>query len=117
MFHGQKWKTNEAAAFKSRLREHAPLLPSADMSSHRDLLAPADTFARRHTGNNVAERAAMLSSLGYASLDALVDAAVPPHIRREEMNLPAAAGASAALAELRGIATQNHVFRSLIGMG
>jgi glycine dehydrogenase len=87
------------------------------MSSHRDLLAPADTFARRHTGDNLAERAAMLSSLGYASLDALVDAAVPPHIRREEMSLPAAIGESAALAELRGIATQNHVFRSLIGMG
>jgi glycine dehydrogenase len=87
------------------------------MSSHRDLLAPPDTFARRHTGDNLADRAAMLASLGYSSLDALIDAAVPTHIRREELNLPAAASESAALSELRGMATQNHVFRSLIGLG
>ncbi|MEO7413954.1 MAG: aminomethyl-transferring glycine dehydrogenase [Opitutaceae bacterium] len=87
------------------------------MSSHRDLLAPPDTFARRHTGDNSADRAAMLGTLGYASLDALIDAAVPPPIRREELNLPAACAESTALTELRGIATQNQVFRSLIGMG
>jgi glycine dehydrogenase len=87
------------------------------MSSHRDLLASPDTFARRHTGNDAADRAAMLATLGYASLDALVDAAVPAHIRREEMTLPAAASESTALAELRGMATQNQIFRSLIGMG
>src|SRR5262249_21123959 len=55
---------------------------------------------------------------GYDSLDALVDAAVPPSIRLgRALNLPAALGESAALAELRGIASQNHVFRSFIGLG
>jgi glycine dehydrogenase len=87
------------------------------MPTSRDLLAPLDTFARRHTGDNAAETAAMLKLLGYASLDALVDAAVPAHIRRDPLNLPAAAGESAALAELRGMAAQNQVFRSVIGMG
>jgi len=59
----------------------------------------------------------MLASLGFESLDALVDAAVPAGIRRGPMNLPAAAGESAALAELRAIAGQNEVFRSFIGLG
>lgn len=80
------------------------------MSSLRDLLAPTDTFARRHNGGDVTETAEMLGALGYSTLDALVDAAVPAHIRREALDLPAAAGESAALAELRAIASQNQVF-------
>ncbi len=60
----------------------------------------------------------MLQLLGQPSLEALADAAVPPQIRRSRaLNLPAAAGESAALAELRAIAGQNQVFRSFIGMG
>ena len=87
------------------------------MSLPRDLLAPADTFARRHLGDNAAETAAMLASLGFASLDALVDSAVPAAIRRGPLQLPAALGESAALAELRALATENRVFRSCIGLG
>jgi hypothetical protein len=34
------------------------------MSTLRDLLAPTDTFARRHTGDNAADTAAMLALLG-----------------------------------------------------
>jgi glycine dehydrogenase len=59
----------------------------------------------------------MLEQLGYASLDALIDAAVPPQIRREPLKLPAALGEREALAELRSIASENQVFRSLIGQG
>ena len=87
------------------------------MSSLSDLLAPADTFPRRHHGDNAADTAAMLALLGHPSVDALIDAAVPAHLRRGPLDLPAAAGESAALAELRGIASQNQVFRSLIGLG
>ena len=87
------------------------------MSSLRDLLAPTDTFARRHQGENAADTAEMLALLGYPSLDALANAAVPPQIRRGALNLPAASGESAALAELRDIASDNKVFRSFIGLG
>jgi glycine dehydrogenase len=87
------------------------------MSSARDLLAPTDTFPRRHHGDSAADTAAMLELLGYASLDALADAAVPTQIRRGALNLPGANGESAALAELRAIATENKVFRSFIGTG
>ncbi len=81
------------------------------------LLAPADSFARRHTGDSATETAAMLALLGYSSVDALVDAAVPPHIRRAALNVPAALGETAALAELRGLAGENKVFRNFIGTG
>ncbi|MCX6956682.1 MAG: aminomethyl-transferring glycine dehydrogenase [Verrucomicrobia bacterium] len=87
------------------------------MSTLRDLLAPTDTFARRHTGDDAADTGAMLALLGHPSVDALVDAAVPPHIRRGAMTLPAALGESAALAELRAIASENKVFRTVIGLG
>jgi glycine dehydrogenase len=80
-------------------------------------LAPVDTFARRHLGEDPAATGEMLSLLGYASADALVDAAVPAQIRRGPLNLPPAVGESEALAELRAIASQNRVFRSFIGAG
>jgi glycine dehydrogenase len=87
------------------------------MSSLRDLLAPTDTFARRHHGDDAADTAAMLATLGYSSLDALTAAAVPAAIRREPLHLPAALGEGAALAELRAIAGENVLQRSFIGMG
>jgi glycine dehydrogenase len=87
------------------------------MPSLAALLAPTDTFARRHTGDSAAETAAMLALLGYPSVDALVDAAVPPHIRRGALNIPAALGETGALAELRAIASENKVFRNFIGTG
>ncbi len=59
----------------------------------------------------------MLELLGQASVDALVDAAVPAQIRRGPMRLPSAVGESAALAELRAIAADNRVYRSFIGLG
>ena len=81
-------------------------------------LDPVDTFARRHTGDDAEATAEMLRVLGQPSVDALIGAAVPTAIRRSEpLNLPAAAGESAALAELRAIAQDNQVFRSFIGLG
>jgi len=97
----------------------APLSSTVEnplMLSSREL-APTDTFARRHNGANAAETAEMLELLGYPSVDALIDAAVPSHIRRGALNLPTAASESTALGELRSVASQNQVFRSVIGLG
>src|SRR5690606_25887920 len=99
------------------LRNPTSLLASDPMSPLRELLAPADTFARRHTGNTAAETAALLDTLGYASVDALVDAAVPAPIRRGPLDLPEAVSESTALAELREIASRNQIFRHVIGLG
>jgi glycine dehydrogenase len=77
-----------------------------------------DSFARRHIGPGEVEIRRMLEALGYASLDALMDAAVPDNIRlHRELRLPSAASEYEALAELRRIASQNRVFRSFLGMG
>ena len=88
-----------------------------------DRLRPSDTFVRRHLGPNEEERAAMLATLGLASLDELVAATVPDSIRRTDpAPLSGAAGRDGrgeheTLAELREIASENRVLKSYIGMG
>ena len=60
----------------------------------------------------------MLKLLGYASLDDLVGAVIPPAIRlRRRLDLPAARGEREALESLREIMAHNKVFRSFIGQG
>ena len=60
----------------------------------------------------------MLSLLGYPSLEALIEEAVPAQIRlRRPLQLPAARSEHEVLAALKDIASQNQVFRSYIGMG
>jgi glycine dehydrogenase len=87
-------------------------------TSLRERLRYADSFVRRHIGPREQDIRQMAAFLGYASLDALIDSAVPASIRS---NRPLEIGESrseyAVLAQLRDIATQNKVFRSFIGMG
>ncbi len=76
------------------------------------------TFADRHIGPSPSEQAAMLAELGYSSLDALVDAAVPASIRETDpLPLPAGVAETEALAALRALADRNDVHTSLIGLG
>ncbi|HEX4450861.1 MAG TPA: aminomethyl-transferring glycine dehydrogenase [Kofleriaceae bacterium] len=83
-----------------------------------EVLAPSDTFARRHIGPSRDDTAAMLAALGYDSLDALANATVPPGIR---LGKPLALGEPLSehvlLEELRTLADENHVLRSFIGQG
>ncbi len=75
-------------------------------------------FADRHIGPDAGQQATMLEALGYASLDDLTAAAVPPAIRTgAALDLPAALSEAEALRALRGLADANEVFTSLIGMG
>ena len=77
----------------------------------------SDSFAHRHFGTP-ADHAAMLAELGFPSLDALVNAAIPADIRRPgPLQLPAAATEPDALAELKRIMAANKLSRSSIGMG
>nr|WP_286219179.1 aminomethyl-transferring glycine dehydrogenase [Paraoerskovia sediminicola] len=60
----------------------------------------------------------MLDQLGYPTLDALVDAAVPATIRSERpLDLPAARTETEVLAHLREIADRNVVKTQMIGLG
>jgi glycine dehydrogenase len=76
------------------------------------------TFERRHNGPGDTEIRTMLDAIGYDSLDALVDTAIPESIRyRAPLRIGAGASENDALRELRGIAARNRVMRSYIGMG
>ncbi|MGX5682512.1 aminomethyl-transferring glycine dehydrogenase [Schumannella luteola] len=79
-----------------------------------------DSFQSRHIGTDSAAQKHMLETVGYASVEELVDAAVPPaiHVRPlERSTIPAPASEREALAELRALARRNHVRRSMIGLG
>ena len=81
-------------------------------------LAPTDTFVHRHIGPDEAEVAEMLGLLGYDSLDALIEAAVPSQIRTDApLSVGPARGEHELLAELKRMASKNEVRRSYIGMG
>ncbi|MEQ8333285.1 aminomethyl-transferring glycine dehydrogenase [Nisaea sp.] len=78
----------------------------------------SEEFIRRHIGPGPDEQAQMLKALGYESLGALIDAAVPARIRvKEPLDLPPAQTESAVLQKLRQYANTNTVNRTLIGMG
>lgn len=79
-----------------------------------------EQFADRHIGTDAAAQATMLAAIGYDSVEALVEAAVPNSIAVgpiENSTIPAAATEREALAELRILASKNTVRRSMIGLG
>ncbi|MQA84852.1 MAG: aminomethyl-transferring glycine dehydrogenase [Streptosporangiales bacterium] len=76
------------------------------------------TFADRHIGPSAEEQAKMLSAIGHASLDELVDDTLPEVIRSSRaLDLPPALGESEVTAELRALAAGNEVLTSMIGLG
>jgi glycine dehydrogenase len=77
-----------------------------------------DHFAPRHIGPSPEETTAMLAAVGAASLDALIDEAIPASIRLSQPPpLPAAETESQYLARLKAIGQKNQVLRSFIGLG
>ncbi len=77
-----------------------------------------DSFASRHIGPNTNEIEQMLKVLGFSTLDALIEQAVPPSIRyHAPLELPPALTEAAALTQIKAIAAENKVFRSFIGTG
>ena len=83
-----------------------------------DFLEPTDTFVHRHLGPTEADLCEMLATAGMPSLQALSDAVVPPDIRLgRELSLARHRTEQVVLQELRSIAGENRVHRSLLGMG
>src|SRR5438445_388173 len=88
------------------------------MVTVRASLAPADRFVTRHIGPSPDETRGMLATLGYDSLDAFIDAVIPEDIRlRRPLALPPGRTEREVLQALRGLAAQNQLYRSYIGMG
>ncbi|MBA3339420.1 MAG: glycine dehydrogenase, partial [Geodermatophilaceae bacterium] len=81
-------------------------------------MAGADSFVPRHVGPSAAEIAEMLATIGYASLDELIDATIPRGIRLSRpLAIRAGRSEHEALAALRTRAAKNRVFRSYLGYG
>ncbi len=75
-------------------------------------------FPERHIGPSPEACREMLNDLGCASLDELVNEAVPDTIRLEKaIELPERSSETAALAELRDLMARNTVLKSFIGQG
>ena len=77
-------------------------------------------FTARHIGTDASAQRVMLDVLGYDTVDALVQRAVPASIHLAAGGtsvIPEAATEAEALAELRELASQNASVRSMIGLG
>ena len=76
------------------------------------------SFIERHLGPRSADAEQMLETLGYSSLDALMDAVVPSQIRLDgELQLPAPLSEHEAQAKIAGYAAKNKVLAQMIGAG
>ena len=83
-----------------------------------EALEPFEDFVRRHVGPSDEEQEGMLKVLGYESLDALVDAAVPGSVRSlGTLDLPPAVSEQQVLDELRRLAARNTIAEPMIGLG
>src|SRR4249920_823344 len=78
----------------------------------------ATDFVRRHIGPSPRDVAAMLESVGAKSLGELMGQTLPSSIRQKTpLDLGRALSETEALSHMRGLASQNEVFTSLIGQG
>ncbi|SDL84030.1 glycine dehydrogenase [Corynebacterium mycetoides] len=75
-------------------------------------------YISRHIGPDSAEEQEMLAALGYDSVEALVDAAIPPGIKATEpITLPAPLTEHQAQTRLRELADKNVVLKAFYGQG
>jgi glycine cleavage system P protein (glycine dehydrogenase) len=89
----------------------AALNPHQKMVDH-------ERFQSRHIGPDEAERDEMLAVVGAASMDALMDEAIPRRIRLDRpLDLPDGQSEYEFLRNLRAVAARNQVLRSFIGLG
>ncbi len=86
--------------------------------TYNKLSAHPDRFEQRHIGPRTLDIEAMIAQTKASSLSALIDEIVPEAIRRRRaLNLPEAKSEFEVLEQLKGIASQNKVYKSLIGQG
>jgi glycine dehydrogenase len=88
------------------------------MTEFSDAWVGSDDFVRRHIGPSASEQQAMLDELKYKTLDQFIDATVPKSIRcKVPFKTQAPMTETAATKKLKGLAQQNQLFKSYIGLG
>jgi glycine dehydrogenase len=76
------------------------------------------SFTDRHIGPTQPDIDLMLNALGYQNLEELLEAVVPGVIRwRSDLDLPQAVSESEVLIQLKDLAAQNTMTKTLIGLG
>ena len=120
--HGRRVKFSQRANRRFSIASTRTLRPnSEDFMATRTRPATsfaADSFIPRHNGPDATEQLDMLAALGYASLDAFIDAVVPEQIRfRHKLSTGPSRSEPDVLAELRTIAAKNRIYRSYLGLG
>jgi glycine dehydrogenase len=77
-----------------------------------------ELFQSRHIGPDEAEARAMLKVVGAASMEALINEAIPARIRLDrKLDLPDGRAEHEFLRELRQVASRNQLFKSYLGLG
>ncbi len=77
-----------------------------------------EKFVTRHIGPRKSDLEKMLTTIGTASVDSLIDETIPANIRMDKtLDLPTALSEHEYLTKLKKIAAKNKVYRSFIGQG
>ncbi|KAF7981097.1 hypothetical protein HWV62_34801 [Athelia sp. TMB] len=109
------------ASTSASLKKRCATRGFASAKAPSSLFGALDTFSQRHIGPDDHEASHMLSTLGYDSMDAFVDAAVPPKIRVATTEISNASIPSFSESELyyraKELGSLNKVFKSYIGLG
>ncbi|MGB3298716.1 MAG: aminomethyl-transferring glycine dehydrogenase [Phormidesmis sp.] len=117
MSYDQIAPSSEVFTALSEVEDSARPLPERSPSLWTEELA-ADRFASRHLGPTDRDVSQMLKVLGFDSLEDLIAAAVPAGIRLQQpLAVEEALSETEALRKIAGIAAQNQVCRSYIGLG
>jgi len=95
-----------------------PQFWTRSLSCKVDAFAPTDSFFSRHIGPDPAEREVMLKTIGFNTLDELIESTVPRGIRLPTpVDLDPPLSESQALEKLEQIMSKNKLQKSFIGMG
>jgi len=75
-------------------------------------------FRNRHIGPGEKETKQLLKTIGFDSIEALMDKTVPPHIRMQEaLNVPVAMSENEYLRHIKTVSLKNKIFSNYIGQG
>ncbi|MFK7901096.1 MAG: aminomethyl-transferring glycine dehydrogenase [Cyclobacteriaceae bacterium] len=77
-----------------------------------------DFFEQRHNSNTEVDVQSMVKAVGYSSIDELINATIPAHIRLpKEMQLPEALSERELVQHMNALGEKNEAFTSCIGQG
>jgi len=84
----------------------------------RTFFPPHNDFSKRHIGPGSLDQQTMLDTLGYKTIDAMIDDCIPNDIRLgRELDIEDPCGEYELLDRIKQLSEQNKIWRSYLGMG